>query len=481
MSERNRRQFLEDSMLAAAAAVTSNPAGDLLGGELCRDQSRSPNERLGIATVGVRGRGGSHIGAFAGRPDADVLYVCDVDRQVGEKRIQEVAKRQGKCPQFVEDIRHLLDDARVDIVSLATPNHLHALHAIWALEAKKDVYVESPVSHNVREGREMVVASRRYQQVCQTGLQCRSNPGMIEAIDFLHSGEIGQVKVARAICYKRRPSLGRRRAQRPPDSVNYELWLGPAEAKKITRRQFHYDWRWQWEYGNGDLGNVAVHQVDVARWGLGFDRLSDRVICYGGRFGYRDAGQTANTQVAIHDYRDKALVCEVRGLPTRGYRGATTGVIFEAADGFVVMTGYDKGAAFDLDGNKTREFHGGGNHFNNFIHAVRSRNLLDLNADIEQGHLSSALCHLANICYRTGRAATEDAIRTALEEFQTPEDSLATFERTLAHLHNNQIDLAARKIRLGKALQFDPISEQFINHQAANRMLTRNYRPPFVI
>ena len=482
MSKRNRRQFLQDSMLAAAAAATV-PSGMLFAEE--EKQSTSANERLAVAVVGVKGRGGSHIGAFAGRKDAEITYVCDADREIGEKRCVEIGKRQGgRAPKFVEDLRKVLEDKSVDIVSIATPNHLHSLQAIWSMQAGKDVYVEKPVSHNVSEGRRAVEAARKYNKICQTGTQSRSNPGMIEAIKFAQDGGIGKVLVARGLCYKNRPSIGPKGEYPVPSGVNYDLWLGPAPMAPVTRKQFHYDWHWQWAYGNGDLGNQGIHQMDLARWGLGVKTLCNSVTSYGGRLGYVDAGETANTQVVVHDYGDKSLVFEVRGLKTKPYKGAGVGVIFEGTEGYVVVATYYSGTAFDKAGNKVREFTGNGedaNHFANFLKAVRSRKAADLNADIEDGHLSSALCHLGNISYRLGSEVPANDALKHLSMMKTTDNAADTLERTLEHLKENGVDLAATKLQVGPTLAFDAMSERFPGNEAADKMLTRVYRKPFVV
>lgn len=477
MPKRTRRQFLEDSMIATAAAVA---VPDQLFVDDER-QSRSPNQRLGVAVLGVRGRGSSHIGALAGRRDTQITYICDPDLAVGKRRAAEVEKRQGRLPRFVEDLRHVLDDPSVDIVTIATPNHWHALAAIWAMQAGKDVYVEKPVSHNVSEGRRMVQAARRHQRICQTGTQCRSNPGMMDAMAFLQAGKLGEVKLARGLCYKQRRGIGERGQFAPPVDVNYDLWLGPAPDEPLSRSQFHVDWHWQWAYGNGDLGNQGVHQMDLARWGLGVQRLSESVFSFGGRFGPPDAGETPNTQVVVHRFADKTLVFEVRGLETAPYRDAKTGVVFEGSDGFLVMTSYQSGAAFDLSGQKIQEFQGSGDHFANFLKAVRSRNRADLNADIEQGHLSSALCHLGNISYRLGSSVPLDSAKSRLLEMQpAADDTQDALHRTLEHLRDQSIPGAAG-LQLGMPLTFDPVSETITNHTAANSLLTREYRPPFVV
>ncbi|GIW94741.1 MAG: NADH-dependent dehydrogenase [Pirellulaceae bacterium] len=475
---RNRREFLEDSMFATAAALAASAVPAVAAAQ---QQSSSPNERLGVVVMGVRGRGGSHIGAFAGRKDTEVLYICDVDRDIGQKRAEEVARRQGRKPQFIEDIRQALEDKNVDIVSIATPNHWHALASIWAIQAGKDVYVEKPVSHNVSEGRRIVQAARKYGRICQTGTQCRSNPGMRAAIEYVRSGKLGAVKVARGLCYKRRPSIGPRGNYQPPASVNYDLWLGPAPLAPVTRPQFHYDWHWQWDYGNGDLGNQGIHQMDIARWGLGVDQLSRRVLSYGGRFGYVDAGETANTQVVIHDYGDRTLVFEVRGLETDALRGAKVGVIFECEKGYLVIPSYDSGTAFDLDGNVIEKFSGGADHFENFLVAVRSRKAADLTADIEEGHLSSALCHMGNISYRLGTTMSVEEAKRHLSDIRCHDNVQETFDRTLKHLADNKVELASLQITVGPNLDFDPQTETFRSSREANAMLTRDYRRPFVV
>ena len=479
MPKRTRRQFLEDSMFAAASAVTAGSASELLAAG--SKQSTSAVEKLGVAVVGVRGRGGSHIGAFAGRKDTEVLYICDVDTEVGERRVKETARRQRRAPRFEADIRKVLEDHRVDIVSIATPHHWHALSAIWSIQAGKDVYLEKPVSHNVSEGRGIVEAARKYTRICQAGMQCRSNPGMMAAMKYVRDGKIGKVEIARGLCHKRRGSTGPRGIYEPPASVNYDLWLGPAPMVPVTRPRFHYDWHWQWSYGNGDLGNQGIHQMDLARWGLGVNRLSRGVISFGGQYGCGDAVETANTQVVVHDYGDAALVLEVRGLRKGSYKGAKTGVIFEGSEGYVVMTSYTSGAGFDPDGNKVKEFSGGANHFENFLRAVRSRNVSDLTADIEEGHLSSALCHMGNVSYRLGEVLSAGELEERMSSLSLSEKSRHAVEQTLRHLENGDIGAGEPRFRVGPLLAFDPEAETFLASEQAKQMLSRDYRRPFVV
>jgi predicted dehydrogenase len=483
MPNRNRRQFLEDSMLAAAAAAAASSSAPYLFAQEEEKQSKSANERLNVAVVGTKGRGGSHIGAFAGRKDTVITYAVDVDSTIGNNRCNEIEKRQGSRPKWVEDIRQVLDDKTVDIVTIATPNHWHALGAIWAMQAGKDVYCEKPVSHNVSEGRRAVEASRKYKKICQTGTQCRSNPGMRQFMEYVQSGKIGDVKVGRGLCYKRRDSIGPKGNYAIPKDINYDLWSGPAPILPLTREKLHYDWHWQWAYGNGDLGNQGIHQMDLARWGLGVNELCKSTFSYGGRLGYEDAGETANTQVIVHDYGNKSLVFEVRGLKTPQYRGSGVGVIFEGTDGYAVSSSYEGGIIFDKDGKEVTRFLDGDDkhHFSNFLTAVRSRKLTDLNADIEEGHLSSALCHLGNISYRLGSPQTADELDKTLATLKTTDNAKDTLERTLAHLKDNGVDMASAKLQVGPVVPFDPKAETFTDNEKAKSMLTREYRKPFVV
>ena len=483
MAQQTRREFLENSMLAAAAAVGSSGMAVPLFAE--EKQSTSPSERLRVAVVGVNGRGQSHIGGFGSRKDCEIAAICDVDEGVGQARVEAIGKSTGKKPEYVQDIRKLLEDKSIDIISIATPNHWHALGAIWAIQAGKDVYVEKPVSHNVSEGRRIVEAARKHNKICQTGTQSRSMPGTIEMMKFLHSGGIGEVKLAHGLCYKRRGSIGPKGVYDVPAKVNYDLWTGPAPLHQPTRQKFHYDWHWQWDYGNGDLGNQGIHQMDLARWGLGLDDVGQSVTSYGGRFGYEDAGETANTQINIHDYGDKTLVFEVRGLPTEPQKKANVGVIFYGSEGYVVMGSYEGALAFDLEGKQTKKFSGGGDnlHFDNFVKAVRSRKHEELNADILQGHLSSALCHLGNISYRLGDAVSVTEGKERLQSVKAKSDAIDTFERFTSHLADNNVDLEKHKIQYGPTLALDSKAETFTGpgSDKANPMLTREYRKPFVV
>lgn len=481
MTRKSRRRFLEESLLAAAAAAVAPTGMVFAQGE---KQSSSPNEKLAVAMVGVHGRGNEHIAAYLDRKDVEITIVCDADREVGERVADYIGKKQGRRPAFVLDLRKAYDDKSVDFVSIATPNYWHALGAIWAIQAGKDVYVEKPVSHNVSEGRRIVEAARKYKKICQTGTQCRSMQGTIEAIDYVKSGKIGEVNMARGLCHRLRQPIGPLGNYKPPKSVDYDLYLGPAQMAPVTRPLFHYDWHWQRLYGNGDLGNQGIHQMDVARWGLGIDRLSNSIISYGGRVGKgwdSDAGDTANTQVAVHEFGDKTLVFEVRNMKTPDLLGAGVGVIFYGSDGYVVLNSYTTGVALDKDHKVVKKFNAGGDHFDNFIKAVRSRRKEDLNADILEGHLSSALCHTGNASYYLGQKASADDLKKWAADYKGRENAAETLDRTLAYLADNKVDLQKTPLTLGLPLEFDPTSETFVGNEDANKTLTRDYRKPFVV
>jgi len=271
MKKFTRRRFLEDSLIAATAA-TAVPVSSVMAAD--RDKPVPASEKLGVMVMGVNGRGNSHIGGLAGKHGCEITYICDPDEKIGQQRVEQLEKSQGTKPKFVKDLREALDDKNLDIVTIATPNHWHALASIWAMQAGKDVYVEKPVSHNVSEGRRMVEAARKYKRICQTGTQCRSMGGSIDAIKHVHDGKIGEMKLARGLCYKPRGPIGPKGNYEVPENVDYNLWQGPASERPLTRRRFHYDWHWQYHWGNGDMGNQGPHQMDLARWGLQENQLS---------------------------------------------------------------------------------------------------------------------------------------------------------------------------------------------------------------
>jgi predicted dehydrogenase len=474
MSSLSRRQFLEDSMLAAAAVAAAQAAPKIVAAEDA--PVKSANETLQHAVIGCRIRGRVHAKEFAGKPGVQVAYVCDPDRDLAEELAEAVEKQQGKRPKAVQDLRAVFDDKLVDTVSIAAPNHWHSLAAIWAMQAGKDVYVEKPVSHNVSEGRRMVQVSRKMNRICQGGTQYRSSGSNAAAVEYMRQGKLGEVKLARSIVYGGRGSIGPLGMYEVPPSVDYNLFLGPAPMVPLTRKELHYNWHWVWDTGNGELGNNNVHSLDICRWGLGVSGLGRAVISYGGRLGYIDAGETPNTQVCIFDFGDKTIVSETRGLKTERFKFGGSN-IFYGTEGIIAG-----GSLFDLDGNLIRAFKGDSeNHFANFLKAVRSRKREDQNAEILEGHQSSALCHIGNVSWRLGRQVTPSELRADISKIKVHEDVMETLERTLSHLADNKIDLEKTKLTLGPWLEFEPGREVFKGNERANQLLTREYRKPFVV
>ena len=490
MTHFSRRRFLSDSAIAAAALTMGS---DFNAGKVeaaPNAPTPSANDKLNVMVCGVNGRGAVLAGSFGKNPECRVKYICDVDDVVGPKKIDAFEKRFGYRPEFVRDLRKGLEDKDLDAVVIATPNHWHALAGIWAMQAGKDVYVEKPVSHNISEGRRLIEAAAKHKKICQAGTQSRSLLDNIDAIDYVKSGKIGPVKLARAIGYRQRDAIGKKGVYQPPKSVDYSLWAGPTEPLPITRPHFHYDWHWQYHWGNGDINNIGVHLIDVARWGLGIDSFCDSVLSYGGRLGYVDAGDTANTQVSIFRCGDKTLVDEVRGLKSDPLAKVWIGNVFYGTDGMVAIrlfSGKTRGFVMDLDGNvvkrfdKGNDFNGAGRHIQNFVDAVKSRNPDDLNAEIREGHLSAGFGHAATTAYRLGKQATVDEVKKAIEAFGGADDNVETLGRTVAHLKKHDVDLAQTPLTLSSVLTMDTKSETFIDNPAANAMLTREYRKGFEV
>jgi predicted dehydrogenase len=477
MSNVTRRRFLEDSLLASAAVATSaGAAKSLLAAE--DEQKVGANDKITGAIIGCGIRGKQHTNELARLADCEIACVCDPDRDRAAEVAALLVKQGRSAPKAVQDLRTVLDDKSIDVVFIAAPNHWHALAAIWAMQAGKDVYVEKPVSHNVSEGRRIVQVARKLGRICQGGTQNRSNGGWIEAIQYIRDGKLGRVDLARSIVYGRRDSIGGPGTCEIPASVDYDLWLGPAAMIPLVRPKFHYDWHWFWNTGNGELGNNNIHSLDICRWGLGLTGLGRSVMSYGGRLGYKDAGETPNTQVVIYDFDDKTIVAETRGLKTEpfnpNYRG---GCIFFGTEGIIAS-----GSLFDLEGKLVRTFgEKSQSHFANFLKAVRSRKVSDLNADILEGHQSTALCHLGNISYRLGRPSSPAEIEGQLGQLKVHEQVRETFDRTRKHLAENNVDLEKSPLTLGSLLRIDPDREAFLDNAQANGLLTREYRHPFVV
>jgi predicted dehydrogenase len=473
MNKLNRRDFLKTTLLTTAS-LSLFPA---------LRSSASPNEEIGVAVVGFHGRGRAHIEGYSRVKGTRLVALCDVDQHVMDAELKRCANQK---PKSYTDIRKLLENPDVDIVSIAMPNHWHSLAGIWSIQAGKDVYVEKPVSHEVWEGRQLVKAARNNHRIVQTGTQCRSSSGITEAIQWVREGNIGKIIRARGLCYKRRPSIGKVDHPTPiPEWIDYNLWCGPAPEVPLMRKHLHYDWHWVWPTGNGDLGNQGIHQMDIARWALGEPELSPRVLSVGGRLGYIDDGTTPNTLIVFHDYPAAPLIFEVRGLPSKAgsnqmdsYRGARIGVVVDCEAGSMVIPSYDTAIIYDKNQTEIKRFRGASSHFQNFIDAVRSRKYTDLHADILQGHVSSALCHTGNISYRLGKKRPPEEIRDGVKADRDLAEAVGRMEE---HLGANNIDLHKTPATLGVALRMNPSTERFIGNRRANRLLRRHYRNPFVV
>ena len=453
-----RRSFLKTSLLTTTALAL--PA---------RFWAAVPdaNSDIRMAVVGFGGRGGNHIDAFSKMKGVRLVALCDCDTRILEGAARRL-RDKGQTVVTYTDVRKLLESKEVDAVTTATPNHWHSLITVWACQAGKDVYVEKPVSHNVWEGRQAVAAARKYNRIVQAGTQSRSMPCYPEAWAWLKEGHLGKIKIARGLCYKRRASIGKVDGPQPiPDYIDYDLWCGPALKLPLMRKKLHYDWHWVWNTGNGDMGNQGIHEMDKCRWALGKMELPRSVFSIGGRLGYVDDGETANTQMCVFDYGDALLIFETRGLPRRTgseerdkYRTQDIGQVIECEGGWT-----DGHAAYDSQGREIRQFaKGEQDHFANFIKAVRSRNRADLNADILEGHLSSALCHLGNISHRVGRQADPEEIRQSLQQDPAAQETLGRMEE---HLAANGVDIKKSRLTLGPVLRLDPMAECFVDRRAA--------------
>jgi predicted dehydrogenase len=408
----------------------------------------SPNDTVRIACVGIRGQGRSHIQMYSAMPNVEIAALCDVDENILNDRLSMIEKSGKKRPAAYTDYRKLLEDKSIDAVSIATPNHWHTLQTIWACQAGKDVYIEKPCSHNMFEAKQIVAAAKKYNRLVQHGTNSRSGVAIREVFQKMNEGLIGEVYMARALVFKWRDTIGRTPVEPVPPGVHYDLWLGPAPKREFTKNRFHYNWHWFWDYGNGDLGNQGIHEVDIARWGLGVD-YPTKVSAMGAHYMFDDDQETPNTLTVTLEFngegkRKKLMVFDVRHWISNHEAGIgearkkdpnTIGNTFYGSKGYVAIEGYTKYTTFlgkEQEPGPTRNE--GGNNWANFIDALRSRKQSDLNAPIDDGAISTTLVHLANISYR-----------------------------------------------LGRTLHFDAANYKCVGDDEANRMFTRNYRSPYAV
>jgi predicted dehydrogenase len=405
MQESTRRSFL-------AAGTAAFALGRVLGA----------NDKVNIGIVGIGGRGNDHIKAYASLADARIAALCDVNQAALERGQAAALKLTGENPKGYDDMRKMFADKSIDAVSITTPNHWHALATIWACQAGKDVYCEKPACYNVHEGERMIEVARKTGRMVQIGSQSRSVPHKIRAMQLLHDGAIGKVYMAKGLCFKRRKSIGHKEDEPVPAGLNWDMFLGPAPMRPYNELRFRYNWHWFWDTGNGDIGNQGVHEMDIARWGLGEVTWPKQVVSTGGKFVYTDDQETPNTQLATFDYGDKQLVFEVRGLITGSEGGIPSGGgnyvgdLFYGEDGWMQVdsTGFKiyKGEKSELaTEEKAEKGSDTAPHMENFLAACRSRDYKSLHADVAIGVMSADLCHLANASYRSKRRLAVDAAK----------------------------------------------------------------------
>jgi len=448
MESNNRRDFLKGSLLSAGGILLSNSNLNAAG----NSRGKGANERINVAVIGINGKGKHHYKRFSEVPNVRVTTLCDVDERLFPEGIAAVEKLSGFRPKTEVDIRKVLEDKNIDAISIATPDHWHALMTIWACQAGKDVYVEKPVSFTIQEGRKMVEASRKYNRIVQAGTNMRSEPAVRAAMQFLNQGKLGDIYMSKGVCFKPRNSIGFKKDSPIPNGVHWDLHLGPAPERPFNENRFHYNWHYFWDYATAEMGNI-VHQMDLARWGLNKHEHPVKVHSSGGTFVWKSDMETPNIQHATFEYADgKILQYEVRGLYTNEEGGMKVGNLYYGSEGWMNSEGgwksYYGGSEADTDPGFPKRTEKAGpimsqadlsmfsndDHYQNFINCVRSRKREEQYADILEGHRSTTLSHLANISYRTGRK-----------------------------------------------LIFNPDAETFNDDVEANSYLTRNYRYPFVV
>ena len=446
-NEKNsRRSFLRTAATGALiAAVAPSAVAGVKKPVIIPATVKGANDRIRVAVLGINGRGKSHIEEVMGlseKSNVEVAVLCDPDMNILQERAKEFEPKYGKKVAIEQDFRRTYDDKTIDAITLATPNHWHALQTIWACQAGKDVYVEKPATHNIAEGKKMIEAAYKYNRIVQHGVQLRSSPAIREAMQHLQEGLIGRVYMSRGLVYRWRVDIGDKGISQVPAGLDYDLWCGPAPMRPFSKNLVHYNWHWHWNYGNGDVGNQGIHETDLCMWGLGVNSLPERITSMGGKFLWDDCKEVPEIQTSIYHYpkEKKMIQFEVRNWCTNLEDGAGVGNIFYGDKGYLVVKGYDtyesylgekreKGPSRSEKGELTL-------HFQNWFDAIRARDMSLQNGPVQTGALSSSLAHLGNISYR-----------------------------------------------LGRQLEFDPVAERFTGEGEAdaNNMLTREYRAPYLL
>ena len=442
----DRRNFLMSSAAALGASATA---------------FGNPSDTIRVAVVGIGGRARDHIGSVSRQENVQIVAICDIDDSHIANGLKQIAGLGKPEPKTYKDVRKLLEDKSIDAITIASPNHWHTLMTIWACQAGKDVYVEKPCAHNMFEAKQIVAAARKYNRMVQQGSQIRSSVAVEDAVQKMREGLIGDIYLSRGLCFKYRKSIGHAAVEPVPEGVDYDLWTGPSPMHQFTKNRFHYNWHWFWDTGNGDLGNQGIHQVDIARWGLGV-KYPTKVSAIGGHFMFDDDQETPNTLNCAFEFNEggkhKMMEFEVRHWYTNGEAsihdrvrpprpGApalpadqvpspnSIGNLFYGSKGYLAVDSYTSYKSWlgpkEEPGPADNK---GGDHFANFFEAVRTRKREGLHAEIEEGAASTVLVHLANISYR-----------------------------------------------LGRTLHFDAATYSVPGDKEANAMFTRAYRKPFVV
>ncbi len=460
----SRRKFLAQSTLFTTFAISgTKSSGKIIGA----------NERINVAVCGIKSRGTAHIGGHGRQKNVTISHLVEPDARLHQARSKFVQSKFKNTPECIQDVRRALEDKNVDVLSIATPNHWHSLMSIWACQAGKDVYVEKPLSHNLFEGRQLVKAAKKYGRIVQHGTQNRSLSKWSDLANEIASGKRGKLEVALGTCHKRRKSIGFKDKTSPPIELDFDAWTGPAAIEDYHENLVHYNWHWFWNYGNGDIGNQGVHQMDIARWMIPGAVWPSKIVSIGGRFGYEDQGQTANTQLAIFDYGESLLVFDVRGLEGESNMGVSNHVYFDESKKQTITKSHGiKGIKDPLAGRGEVDV------FENFIQAVRNRKESHLDAHVYEGHVSSGLCHLANVSYRLGE---KTGFSNQKNTFGNNQAASEYFERMKEHLKENGLKLENTDYVVGRTLEFDGSTEQVKGDDEANQLLSASYRPPYVV
>jgi len=485
MIQSNRRDFLKG---ATAGAVGLSLAPAFLS-------ARPASDNLRVAIAGLNGRGNAHISEFQGLEGVDIVALIDPDSKIRDKRVQEFTNKYkpsaaNKVTGYA-DVRKVLERDDIDAIVIATPNHWHSLMTVWACQAGKHVYVEKPVSHSIWEGRKMVEAARKYDRIVQAGTQQRSCPAVQELARDIKAGRWGKVKWIHCSKLGARASIGKVTEPQPvPENIDYNLWAGPAPMTPVMRKQFHYDWHWQWNWGDGEMGNWGVHYIDDFRHFMGWNSVPTKVIAAGNRFAWDDNGETPNMHFALFDYEGIPVVVDIRNLPDPKRRGGSSGAVYLKSRGgnyvecenATIRIARGGGMAYDDQGKSLYQYKGtgGSGHALNFINAVRAKDRTMLAADIEVGHLSTAICHQANLAFRAGAEATPEQVR---ESMSAHPDAVNTLNDMLEQIDGNGVDLKKTPFMLGPQLTFDTKVERFVGRgsRKANQYIKRTYRDGFVI